>query len=193
MLSRTTSLFSAKLPLARARSKVRTEIAQQISQSTMTRVPDKKNLLCASNTLFCRFKSSMSCWCELFLRLINWMYSAAFFKICARLAYDKYKLAFSTMGFFIPTYFLIYLFPLEWGHWISKRCETVLDVLKLQTKNNMALSGTRNVFSYHLHLVFCAPKHYDAPSFRPEVKNIFIICKHFYDLYTDGWCVRIYP
>lgn len=50
-------------------------------------IPDEPvDLLCCSRILFCRFKSSMSCWWEKFLRLINWIKSAAFLSICARLA-----------------------------------------------------------------------------------------------------------
>lgn len=48
-------------------------------------------LLCDSSAEFCRFKSSIFCWCTWFLRLINVMYSAAFFNICARLACIKSK------------------------------------------------------------------------------------------------------
>uniref|UniRef100_A0A2M4C7Y1 Putative secreted protein n=1 Tax=Anopheles marajoara TaxID=58244 RepID=A0A2M4C7Y1_9DIPT len=58
---------SAKLPVARACSRCR---------------------ICDSSILFCRRRSSMSCWCALFFRRMNIMYSAAFFRICARLAFS---------------------------------------------------------------------------------------------------------
>lgn len=45
----------------------------------------KVQLLWDSKRLFWRFKSSISCWCEEFLRRMNCMYSAAFFSICALL------------------------------------------------------------------------------------------------------------
>ena len=51
----------------------------------------KFHLLCVSSILFCLLKSSISCWWELFFLLINCMYSAAFFSICARLACNKFE------------------------------------------------------------------------------------------------------
>lgn len=42
---------------------------------------------CCSNTAFCFFRSSMSCWWVWFFRLINWMYSVALSRICAREAW----------------------------------------------------------------------------------------------------------
>lgn len=46
----------------------------------------RQYLLCDSKRLFWRFKSSISCWWEVFLRRINCIYSAAFLSICALLA-----------------------------------------------------------------------------------------------------------
>lgn len=48
-----------------------------------------QHLLWFSSMLFCRFNSSMSCWCDIFFWRMNVIYSAAFFKICARLAYRR--------------------------------------------------------------------------------------------------------
>lgn len=42
---------------------------------------------CCSNTAFCFFRSSMSCWWVWFFRLMNWMYSVALSRICAREAW----------------------------------------------------------------------------------------------------------
>lgn len=39
---------------------------------------------CCSSSAFCRFRSSISCWCVWFFRLIYWMYSVALSKIWAR-------------------------------------------------------------------------------------------------------------
>ncbi len=42
------------------------------------------HLPCCSNSVFCFFRSSMSCWWVWFFRLMYWMYSVALSRICAR-------------------------------------------------------------------------------------------------------------
>lgn len=53
------------------------------------RTDQTHDLLCSSSTLFCFLRSSMSCWCDVFRLLMDWMYSAAFFRIWARDACDR--------------------------------------------------------------------------------------------------------
>lgn len=56
------------------------------------RTAQSADLLCDSRSEFCRFRSSMFCWWPWFLRRMNVMYSAAFFRICARLACNRTKI-----------------------------------------------------------------------------------------------------
>lgn len=44
-------------------------------------------LPCCSSTAFCFFRSSMSCWWVWFFLLMNWIYSVALSRICAREAW----------------------------------------------------------------------------------------------------------
>lgn len=54
---------------------------------------------CCSNTAFCFFRSSMSCWWVWFFRLMNWMYSVALSRIWAREAW-RFKQANYSFFFF---------------------------------------------------------------------------------------------
>lgn len=73
------------------------ELWEQPHISTITKVENKWESLvrhhelplipCCSSTAFCFFRSSMSCWWVWFFRLMNWMYSVALSRICAREAW----------------------------------------------------------------------------------------------------------
>ena len=58
-----------------------------------------------SSREFCRFRSSMSCWCAEFFLLINWMQSAAFFKINALLTWNI--MGYTTIQYTILRFLLL--------------------------------------------------------------------------------------
>lgn len=57
---------------------------------------------CCSSTAFCFFRSSISCWWVWFFRLMNWMYSVALSRICAREAWRIKQANYSFFHVFQP-------------------------------------------------------------------------------------------